>query len=282
MHVVGALCLLVVAAAGAAIAAPAPALPATCGAAGAVCGKSLPPGSPCGATPGFCQPGLYCSSCKDNSGCSDDRSICRAVPKGCGTKAADPDRPSWPQDPLTNCCPPNAYQPLTANASEWLMPSCKGGLTCKFYTPGPWRTNPNDIYAANYIPSTEFFGTCIDVKPDCGKPGKACCPNPYHTSFNPAPPAFMCWGSKDFSNASYCSYEQKKCVPNAPNCGKVGTPCCVSDGGSTTNSYCMGPTGASPGFFCTKGPVPMCSVCPPDWRTKLNNKSFEYWSCKSN
>jgi hypothetical protein len=74
----------------------------------------------------------------------------------------------------------------------------------------------------------------------------------------------------------------EKCVPNAPNCGKVGTPCCVSDGGSTTNSYCMGPTGASPGFFCTKGPVPMCSVCPPDWRTKLNNKSFEYWSCKSN
>jgi hypothetical protein len=143
------------------------------------------------------------------------------------------------------------------------MPSCKGGLTCKFYTPGPWRTNPNDIYAANYIPSTEFFGTCIDVKPDCGKPGKACCPNPYHTceharggsldwvvggdglarlgsaaqfpghdspdppcqthshadlpsafsirtAFNPAPPAFMCWGSKDFSNASYCSYEQSE------------------------------------------------------------------------
>jgi hypothetical protein len=62
------------------------------------------------------------------------------------------------------------------------MPSCKNGLTCQFYTQGPWRTHPEDPYAANMVPGTEFFGNCLDVKPDCGKPGKACCPNPYHTS----------------------------------------------------------------------------------------------------
>lgn len=65
------------------------------------------------------------------------------------------------------------------------------------------------------------------------------------------------------------------CVPNASNCGRAGAPCCVSDGGSTTNYHCDG------GLYCaTNGaPVAMCETCPEDWRQRLNNQSWEYSPC---
>lgn len=255
-----------------------------CGAVGAPCGRSLPAGSPCAASPGFCAAGAYCARCsKGSPGCEDDRSLCRPLPKACGTKAvADPDNTPFPGDPSTFCCPPNAYKPLSAapNATtEWLMPSCRDGRTCKYGTQGPWRNHPDDPYAAN-LGSNEFFGHCLDTKQlaGCGWPGKPCCPNPYHTGFNPPLPAFLCWGSRDFSNSSYCDMKQKLCVPNAPSCGKVGAPCCVADGGSTTNYFCVSNT--EKGFYCARGSPMMCSVCPSDWQTKFEPTSWEYFSCK--
>ncbi|GBF95670.1 hypothetical protein Rsub_08652 [Raphidocelis subcapitata] len=247
---------------------------ASCGAEGAVCGSSLPPGSPCSSDPGYCRPGLYCARCAGNGGCKDARSLCRPLPKGCGTAAVADARSSWDGNSTTGCCPPNAYRPLTANASVFMPPTCGGGLTCQFFTQGPWRNHPDDPYAANLF-ERERYGACLAVAPDCGAPGKRCCPNPYHTGYEPQPRGWLCWGGLDYSNATYCDSKTDTCTPNASNCGRAGAPCCVSDGGSSTNYRC------GSGQFCATGgaPVALCQQCPADWRQRLDKSSWEYAQC---
>lgn len=73
-----------------------------------------------------------------------------------------------------------------------------------------------------------------------------------------------------------------KCVANAKGCGKPGAPCCVVDGGSTTNYVC-GALGAK-GFYCAtpKGaePVGLCQRCPQDWVARFKEGTWEYFQCK--
>lgn len=44
------------------------------------------------------------------------------------------------------------------------------------------------------------------IPPDCGRVGKACCPNSYHTGFNPPPKGgYMCLGGTAYSDAAFCN-----------------------------------------------------------------------------
>lgn len=88
------------------------------GAPGTPCGASLPPGTP---DPGYCQRGAFCASCKGNAGCTDDRSLCRPVPAGCGTRAAAAGPAAASDDPRSGCCPPNAVRRLGVCRSSFAL-----------------------------------------------------------------------------------------------------------------------------------------------------------------
>ncbi|KAI8477284.1 MAG: hypothetical protein J3K34DRAFT_398899 [Monoraphidium minutum] len=258
---------------------------AQCGAAGALCGVSLPKGSPCAKAPGFCQAGLFCGRCVEGSqGCTDaSKSTCTPVPQGCGTKAA-PQQFFYVDDPVKAapyaCCPPNAGKPLVGNPAvdAQRAPSCAGGLTCVYSNWPMSQFSASDPYAYNYVVNSPLAaGTCLKVASDCGTPGKSCCPNPYHTAYNPAPPGMLC--NRDPKASAYCG-PAGLCVANPSNCGTVGNACCVTDTGVSTNQVC---NGSGPTYCAQSGPngkPPMCTACPADWATKFAKSSNEYFGCQ--
>lgn len=193
--------------------------------------------------------------------------------------------PLAPAQPLplttkTSAAPNEQKKPFTADADAApMMPfAAAPGLTCSFGTQGPWRSHPDDAYAAA-LPSTGYFGTVLKVADDCGRVGKPCCPSPYHTGYNPQPAGgFLCWGGKEFSDKAYCDAKTRTCVANAPACGQVGSACCVSDGGATTSFRC-GPGYNAKGHFCTSGDRPVCALCPADAAARFKPGSYEAWQC---
>ncbi|WIA36476.1 hypothetical protein OEZ86_007776 [Tetradesmus obliquus] len=135
----------------------------------------------------------------------------------------------------------------------------------------------------------EFAGVegdaCISFKA-CGTgPNSPCCPSAYRTAFNPDT-------SKSHCPANFfCDYDEKKglfpgskllgmptglCLRNAADCGKVGKPCCVNNGGSRTALKCEPEPGPGKKGYCAakdgstegvKDKNMICQLCPASGST---------------
>jgi hypothetical protein len=120
---------------------------------------------------------------------------------------------------------------------------------------------------------------CAAIPKNCGTtPNSPCCPSSYRTGFNPPLDKPVC------PDNFYCEYDKQKgafpgsqlltggigiCLRNAPDCEKLGKPCCIINTGSTSvitcnpgpglKGYCAAADGSTKGVPYSKL---MCQKCP--------------------
>jgi hypothetical protein len=125
-------------------------------------------------------------------------------------------------------------------------------------------------------------GTCRKVALDCGTAaGRACCPSLYRASTNPPLAGTVVDATGDLCDArrnlmcvrtsSSAPGAAGTCAANKPDCGRIGSSCCVTSGSVSTRLRCgaegdeQGPRGycAFPGGRDTGDMRDMvCTPCP--------------------
>jgi hypothetical protein len=113
--------------------------------------------------------------------------------------------------------------------------------------------------------AARFFITagyaCMAIPKNCGTtPNSPCCPSTYRTSYHPrlarshCPKDFFCQYDKvngpKYPNSELAGELTGVCLRNAPDCGKLNKPCCISNGGSNTATTCE-PGGGRKGYCVT-------------------------------
>uniref|UniRef100_A0A383V6H8 Uncharacterized protein n=1 Tax=Tetradesmus obliquus TaxID=3088 RepID=A0A383V6H8_TETOB len=253
-----------------------------CGAPNALCGASIPAGVKCPKGPGDCSSGYFCGWTYSDS---DKTTRCMPLPADCG-KAGKP------------CCPGNAAKQIT-DLKNTPKPTCNDGSYC-FFTPTPDGSGWSAPAFAS--PAGPLLGTCRPVPKDCGSaPGKPCCPSLYHRGVNPALPSSSMTNICSAPN-TFCQYtppgdkafdpdwQTGTCVANKPDCGKIGSSCCIWTSGVSTNSLCgssMGQPGnagygycAYPGGKVTKDMRDQQCLSCPDKKVAAA-EPMKYFGCPS-
>jgi hypothetical protein len=145
---------------------------------------------------------------------------------------------------------------------------------------------------------------CAAIPANCGTtPNSPCCPSSYHTAFNPPLRKSQC--AEDY----FCEFDSPLatkypgsdllsgspgvCLPNAPGCGEVGKPCCISNGWSSTSITCLAgprPAGKGPEGYCVTADGKawgegvmlkglMCKRCPQDVESLKQSQPVVYEEC---
>lgn len=144
---------------------------------------------------------------------------------------------------------------------------------------------------------------CVAVPKTCNSgPGSPCCPSTYPLATNANT------GKSSCGDNEYCDIDPKAptypgielllsinqanrgfCRANAPDCGKFGKPCCVSNSGRTSAFSCETSNTAQKGYCAdaagrtsstgAKYSELMCTRCPAKLDVTAEQNYHKYWSC---